>query len=110
MIPHFTLNEVRCLCGCGLMILQPELLTKLEALRIAYGHPILVNSWTRCKSHNEAVGGVANSYHLNGKAVDLMPPYRPALDMLEVEAKVVFPFVKRYKRFIHCDIRGERPI
>lgn len=35
------------------------------------GSPIHVNSWFRCPRVNHAVGGVSNSLHLVGRAVDI---------------------------------------
>ena len=43
----------------------------LDPLREWYGKPVPVNSGYRCKALNEAVGGVANSYHLKGMAADI---------------------------------------
>lgn len=44
----------------------------LDPLRIAYGKPIKVNSGYRSKALNRAVGGVANSQHIEGKAADIV--------------------------------------
>lgn len=43
----------------------------LEPVRVQLGKPIKVNSGFRCKVHNTAVGGVANSQHIRGEAADL---------------------------------------
>lgn len=43
----------------------------LDPLRERYGKPIYVNSGYRCPALNKAVGGVANSQHLTGEAVDI---------------------------------------
>ena len=45
--------------------------TVLNPARITLGAPIKVNSGYRCKALNVAVGGVARSYHLSGRAADL---------------------------------------
>lgn len=45
----------------------------LDALREAWGSGIRVTSGYRCQALNRAVGGVANSAHLYGNAVDLVP-------------------------------------
>ena len=45
--------------------------TVLEPLREKIGRPLVVNSGYRSKALNKAVGGVANSYHLEGLAADL---------------------------------------
>ena len=43
----------------------------LDPLREAYGKPVHVNSGYRCEELNKAMGGVANSFHLDGCAADL---------------------------------------
>lgn len=43
----------------------------LEPLRKAYGKPIFISSGYRCSTLNKAVGGVSNSQHMTGQAVDL---------------------------------------
>lgn len=43
----------------------------LEPARTMLQRPIYINSGYRCHSLNQAVGGVANSYHLQGRAADL---------------------------------------
>ena len=43
----------------------------LDPVREKLGKPIQVNSGYRCKSHNEAVGGVKGSQHLVGEAADI---------------------------------------
>lgn len=43
----------------------------LDPLREKYGKPISVNSGFRCPVHNRAVGGVVNSQHIKGEAVDI---------------------------------------
>lgn len=43
----------------------------LDPLREWYGKPIYVNSGYRCPNLNKVVGGVNNSYHCKGYAVDI---------------------------------------
>ena len=43
----------------------------LEPLRLAMKEPIKIGSGFRCEALNKAVGGVSNSQHMKGQAVDL---------------------------------------
>ena len=43
----------------------------LEPLRVAMNRPIKISSGYRCEKLNKAVGGVYNSQHLKGQAVDI---------------------------------------
>lgn len=51
--------------------LQALVSNVLEPVRELLGKPIVVNSGFRCPVHNAAVGGVANSQHMKGEAVDI---------------------------------------
>ena len=51
--------------------LQALVSNVLEPVRELLGKPIVVNSGFRCPIHNVAVGGVANSQHMKGEAVDI---------------------------------------
>ena len=50
-----------------------ELIAFLDPIREAWGKPIYINSGYRCPALNKAVGGVKNSSHLIGYAVDIKP-------------------------------------
>lgn len=50
-----------------------NLAIKLDGLREEWGDAIGVTSWYRPYNINRAVGGVPNSQHLTGKAVDIYP-------------------------------------
>lgn len=41
-----------------------------DKVREHFGAPMPVSSGVRCASHNKEVGGVSNSRHLSGKAMD----------------------------------------
>lgn len=67
---HFKLSEFAC---GGAMIITPEFITfsrALEAFRVWYNRPIVINSGFRTIEHNKAVGGVDTSLHLKALAVD----------------------------------------
>lgn len=76
----FTREEFRCQCGgkyCNGFPVEPEgeLLRVCNEIRRRLGVPVTIvdngGSGVRCPQHNAAVGGVANSNHLYGKAADL---------------------------------------
>ena len=54
------------LCQLGVMA------SMLEEIRTILGYPILITSGYRCASLNAAIGGVSDSAHLYGRAVDIM--------------------------------------
>lgn len=46
----------------------------MDVVREYLGHPVLINSWYRNHAVNRAVGGVPNSQHSKGEAVDFRCP------------------------------------
>lgn len=113
---YFTPAEIACR-GTGLVMLTAETrdaLMRLDRLREAMGHPLLVNSGYRSPQHNAAVGGAKASNHMKGIAFDIsmanVDPHR-----FEVEAKKVgFNGIGLYppqkpsgaRNFIHIDTRA----
>lgn len=70
---HFRREEFACACGCGFGMTEMSefLIAVLENLRAKIGRPITINSGGRCVYHNHQVGGVPNSAHTRGTAVDI---------------------------------------
>lgn len=68
-IRYFARSEFACRCGCGLDDVDPGLVKVCERVREDLG-VFEITSGCRCPAHNARVGGVANSRHLDGRAVD----------------------------------------
>ena len=79
-IHYFRRAEFRCQCGgkfCNGFPAEPveETVRLADEIRRRAGVPLKVNSGVRCTRHNADpnVGGVWNSLHLTGQAIDLAP-------------------------------------
>ena len=75
-IKYFTRREFRCKCGgryCnGYPAEMQEAVVKIaDAARAHFGKPAHVVSGLRCEKWNAHEGGVANSQHMYGEAIDL---------------------------------------
>lgn len=75
-IEFFTPEEMKCKCGGKYCDgypheIQPQLMQILDRARRWSGHPIKVISGLRCDQWNSIQGGVANSQHKYGEAVDV---------------------------------------
>lgn len=75
-IKYFTRKELRCKCGgqyCNGFPAEPqELLVRLaERARVEFGAPAHNVSCLRCNTWNTLQGGVANSQHMYGEAMDI---------------------------------------
>ena len=74
-IEHFNREEFRCKCGgkyCNGFPheMQPLVMQILERAREWSGQPIVIVSGLRCEEWNRIQGGVSNSQHMYGEAVD----------------------------------------
>lgn len=68
----FKLNEFDCKCSrCSTVLLDTDLVNKLQKIRDHFGASVNVNSGYRCKAHNKEVGGSASSHHVKGMAADI---------------------------------------
>lgn len=81
-IQFFSRAEFRCQCGgkyCNGYPAEPaeETVRMADEIRRRAGVPLNVNSGVRCKRHNAEVGGVSNSLHTTGQAVDLSGAISP---------------------------------
>jgi hypothetical protein len=78
-IEFFDREEFRCQCGgkyCNGFLNEPHEATVrfADAIRRRVGKPLRVNSGLRCPTWNSIQGGVANSNHMTGGAMDLGCP------------------------------------
>lgn len=74
-VKHFERPEFACHCGgkyCNgfPMEMEETLIVVADRVRDHFDAPMIVSSGVRCSRHNAAVGGVSNSRHLKGKAMD----------------------------------------
>ena len=74
-IKHFKRTEFACKCGkyCnGYPTEMKQIVVEVaDRIREHFGKPVIVSSGVRCTKHNKNVGGVSNSRHLYGKAMDI---------------------------------------
>ena len=69
-IKYFTPDEFSCKCGCGAGEMNEKLIRNADKVREHFNAPITVSSGRRCAANNARVGGVSNSRHLYGNAMD----------------------------------------
>ena len=75
-IVYFKRNEMRCKCGgryCNGFPAEPQqlLMELADRARQHFGRPAHVVSGLRCSRWNQIQGGVANSQHMYGEAMDI---------------------------------------
>lgn len=89
------------------VIVDSELLNKVQHLRDYWQKPIYFNSAYRCGLRNVQVGGAENSQHLLGKAVDIpLHCFDVPIEMVKESAlNIGFTGIGLYDEFIHLDVR-----
>jgi hypothetical protein len=91
-IKYFKKDEFKCKCGgkyCeGFPVeMDMKLIRIADEVREHFGKPITVSSGVRCEKHNANVGGVENSRHKKGKAMDFC--------VSGIPASIVLPYVQQ---------------
>lgn len=112
---NFSLSEFECKCNCKM----PDdvfrniikVANNLQVLRDSINVPITITNAYRCAEHNKAVGGVTNSQHILGKAVDIKARgFKPVVlanlinDLIE-QCHLLQGGIGVYRTFVHYDIR-----
>jgi hypothetical protein len=103
---HFLLSEFAS-HDTGEVIVDPDLIVRLEKMRQLLSLPIVVDSGYRTPEHNAAVGGVPKSLHCKGRAVDIKCAFVSLPLLLAAAIWAGFPGVLVYTKysFLHCDLR-----
>ena len=85
-IKYFKKDEFKCKCGkyCDGFPAEPKekLIRVADRVRAHFGAAAIVSSGVRCQTHNANVGGVSNSRHLSGKAMDFCVSGKKASEVL----------------------------
>lgn len=106
---HFNRSEFSCRCSncCGFDTVDVQLINYLEAIRVHFNKPVIINSACRCESHNKAIGGALNSQHTKGRAADISVKDVSPKDVQAFANDLIkFGGVGSYETFTHIDSRG----
>ena len=104
LLRHFEPHEFNCpdKCGLGFAEMRIRFLLKLDCARQDAGIPFIISSAMRCKAHNQEVGGVHDSAHLHGWAVDIrIPDSRTRFKVMKSLHKVGFNRFGLYPHIPH---------
>lgn len=103
MAVYFTDKELACPC-CGVSKMSKEFVNKLDKVREKIGQPMMVNSGYRCAKHNQQIGGVNNSPHVAGVAVDIkIKDNHYAREILDSAVELGFIGIELCDKHIHLD-------
>jgi hypothetical protein len=90
--------------------MDPEVLRMLDEARKLAGIPFSLSSAYRCAKHNKSVGGVADSAHTRGYAVDIRcTDSHSRFVMLQALLEAGFRRIELAPTWIHVDNDPDKP-
>lgn len=102
---NFQVKEFACNDGSDTILVDCELVEKLQIIREYFKAPVLINSGYRTKTYNTKIGGARSSQHLLGKAADIVVKGVSPADVCKFAKIIGFRGVGEYKDFTHVDTR-----
>jgi hypothetical protein len=102
---NFSLHEFECKDGNNQVKLHPELLQRLQTLRTNLNKAIIINSGYRTPEYNKKVGGVPDSFHIQGMAADIVVKGLTPKQVATEARKAGFRGIISYATFTHVDVR-----
>ena len=105
--PNFSRAKLAC-SHCGAEGIRPELMDKVQALRVAYGKPMPETSGYRCPQHPAEAKKTVPGAHQLGLAIDIGVQGKDAYDLVKLATNMGFTGIgvqqKDTGRFIHLDV------
>lgn len=91
--------------------LSSDLVYKLDRAREYFGAPIIITSGYRNPDHNKDIGGVQDSAHTKGLAVDIRVPQDQEMrdKLFWALGRAGFERVGAYDRHAHMDTDKDKP-
>jgi len=86
--------------------LEADLIFRADTMRRQLGVPLIVTSAWRDIAGNQAAGGVENSYHLEGRALDLQPRGANIYSAYLAAEAAGFSGIGVYDSHVHVDTRA----
>lgn len=107
---HFKSTELDC-SHCGKSGMHPTMLRFIEAYRIRYDAPLVVNSAFRCKDHPIEKVKKTTGTHCLGIAIDFAAPTSQAkFKMVKLAMEMGITRIGYHRDFIHLDIADQLDI
>ena len=106
--PYFSEDELRCK-GTDECSMNDSFMEKLINIRSELDRPMIINSGYRHPAHNSAIGGVKDSPHVFGRAVDIASIGELAYEIVRLAIKNGMTGIgvaqrgAHDRRFIHLD-------
>jgi len=103
---NFKLSEFACKDGSIVVLVDYELVEKLQQLRNKVNKPVVITSGYRSVAYNKKCGGIPTSNHLLGKAADIKISRMTPLEVAKLADTLGFLGIGVYPTFTHVDVQG----
>lgn len=106
---NFKVKEFRCNDGSDKIVVDTEFVeTKLQDIRNHFKAAVTINSAYRTPTYNKKVGGASSSYHVKGRAFDIVVKgYKPS-EVAKYARSIGIKGVIEYNSFVHIDSRPKQ--
>lgn len=106
---NFKVREFRCKDGSDRILIDARFVRdKLQAIRDCFRAPVTINSAYRTAAYNKKVGGASKSYHLQGKAFDIVVKGHTPQEVAQCAQGLGINGIIQYNTFVHVDSRPVR--
>lgn len=106
---NFKVKEFACKDGSDRLVLDEEFVaSKLQKIRDHFGVPVTINSAYRNPTYNKKVGGSSNSYHVKGRAFDIVVKGKTPAEVARYAKSIGIKGVIQYNTFVHIDSRPKK--
>ena len=103
---NFKVKEFRCKDGSDRILVDVDFVRdKLQAIRDHFDVPVTINSAYRTPEHNKKVKGAKASYHLQGRAFDIVVKGHTPQEVARYAQTLGIRGIIQYDGFVHVDSR-----
>lgn len=106
---NFKVKEFKCNDGSDKIIVDTEFVKNvLQKIRAHFNSAVTINSAYRTPSYNKKVGGAASSYHVKGRAFDIVVKGKTPSEVAKYARSIGVKGVIEYNTFVHIDSRPKQ--
>ncbi len=106
---NFKVKEFCCKDGSDKILVDVDFVkNKLQAIRDHFDVPVTINSAYRTQEYNTKVKGAKASYHLQGRAFDVVVEGHTPQEVARYAQMLGIPGIIQYNGFVHVDSRESR--
>lgn len=106
---NFKVKEFRCKDGSDRILVDVDFVKdKLQKIRDHFDAPVTINSAYRTQEYNTKVKGAKASYHLQGRAFDVVVEGRTPQEVARYAQTLGIHGIIQYNGFVHVDSRGTK--